>query len=405
MRIVVAHPGTQHASRLAAQLSRLDVLKMFWTGFAYASGSRMWRLSRGLVPSRLRRKLLNRAVNDVPADRIRSLPWFEAGEILRKAIMGECEGFYHSRNARFQRKICAEATDGADGVVGFDTSSWILARHCRRSGIGFFLDQSIAHPLARKRIWETIQHRYPDWGTAFETRRQEILAAEEEEHALADRIVVASSFTRHTLVEHGVDPDKIRVNPYGVDLERFRARDHDPGRHPLRFVFVGSLQARKGVPLLVDVWRHLAPRDAELWLVGTSAPSVRRLLPGLAGLHVKGPVQNSQLPKIFHDCDVFVFPSLFEGFGLVILEAMASGLPVITTDATAGPDVVTDGQDGFLVPAGDTEALRAKMRWCLENRDHLPGMGEAARRAAEPFTWDAYGERWADSLREVLGAR
>lgn len=403
MRIAVVHPGTQHASKLAAQLSRLGILDAFWTGFAYGSDSRMWRLAQRLLPSRLQLGMRNRAVADVPAMKIRSLRFFEMGEILRRSIKGEDEAFYHLRNFRFQQKVAGRATADVDGVIGFDTSSWVLARRCRDSRVRFFLDQSIAHPLARERIWDGVRRRYPEWVDTHEPRRPEVLAAEREEHTLADRIVSASSFTKRTLVEHGVEGGKILVNPYGVDGRRFHSGDRASRDRPLRFIFVGSLQARKGIPVLVDAWRRLAPRDAELWLVGAASAQARKLIPDLPGLALKGPISNADLPAIFDACDAFVFPSLFEGFGLVILEAMANGLPVITTDATAGPDVLTDGRDGFLVPAGDADALEARMRWCLENRDRIPAMGAAARRAAEPFTWEAYGERWAGIIHDVLG--
>ncbi|HPA21370.1 MAG TPA: glycosyltransferase family 4 protein [Verrucomicrobiae bacterium] len=403
MRVIVTHPGTQHAFRLAAELSRLGLLEMFWTGFAYPADSRLGRFLRTSIPSAgIRRKLSSRALAGVPSAKLRCLASVELWALLWKSWLGGGEELYWRRNAAFQRGIPDAVLAGADAVVGFDTASWILAKRCGALGIPFILDQSIAHPLARERLHQTLAESYPDWSDTYQVRRADVLAGEREEHAQAKRIVVASTFTRRTLIEHGVGGAKIRVNPYGVDLERFRMGDRDAANRPLRFIFVGALQARKGLPLLLEAWRRLKSSDAELRLVGPAAPDVRKLIPGLPGLSVRGSVPNSELPRLFADCDVFVFPSLFEGFGLVILEAMASGLPAITTEATGGPDFISEGRDGFLVPAGDVDALEAKMRWCIENRGSLAEMGAAARTTAERFTWGAYGERWAEILEGAI---
>jgi glycosyltransferase involved in cell wall biosynthesis len=95
------------------------------------------------------------------------------------------------------------------------------------------------------------------------------------------------------------------------------------------------------------------------------------------------------LRRRYRESDVFVFPSCFEGFGLVILEAMATGLPVISTDATAAPDLL-DSESGKVVPSGDVDALVAALRWMGENRSRVREMGEAAKRRAEHFGWDRY---------------
>jgi glycosyltransferase involved in cell wall biosynthesis len=100
-------------------------------------------------------------------------------------------------------------------------------------------------------------------------------------------------------------------------------------------------------------------------------------------------------------CDVFVLPSYFEGFGLVLLEAMASGLPIITTTATAGPDILTEGTDGWNIEPGDLASLVERMNYCLEHPAEVREMGRQARATAQRFTWSAYGERWMRILAEV----
>ena len=101
------------------------------------------------------------------------------------------------------------------------------------------------------------------------------------------------------------------------------------------------------------------------------------------------------------EADAFVFPSLFEGFALVILEAMAAGLPVITTPNTAGPDLIEDGKEGLIVPAGDANALREAMQSLLHNPERARSMGRAAHEKTKEFTWERYGERWEALVRDI----
>ena len=100
--------------------------------------------------------------------------------------------------------------------------------------------------------------------------------------------------------------------------------------------------------------------------------------------------------------DVFVFPSLFEGFGLVILEAMAQGLPVITTSHTVGPDIIEDGVDGFIVPIRSSEAIAEKLELLAADRPRLEAMREAAIATARRFTWENYRRRLAEVLAPLV---
>jgi alpha-maltose-1-phosphate synthase len=399
LNVLLVHPGTQHSFRLAAELAARGVLGGFYTGTAFIDGGWIDRASQWL-PMKWRRKLASRRLREVPRERLHIRPMTEMTALLRLRRGGDDQQVWHRRAEVFQQSIPDFALAASSAAIGFDTSSWILAERCRQIAVPFILDQSIGHPDSKLPLYALAREQYPAWNDGIDERRPEVRAAERQEHDGATRVVSASSFTSRSLVDHGVDPAKIRLIPYGVDFERFVFQPRTDSR-PTRFIFVGFLNARKGVPLVLEAWQKLHASGAELWLVGRMSPAVRHLLPDLPGIRYFGAVPQDEVSRLMQQCDVFVFPSYFEGFGLVLLEAMACGLPVITTTATAGPDLVTEGENGWVFEPGDLERLTESMTYCLEHNGELAEMGRQARATAEQFTWSSYGDRWLQLLGEV----
>lgn len=237
-----------------------------------------------------------------------------------------------------------------------------------------------------------------------------------KEMELADLVLVACGFVEKTIREF-LPEKRIAIAPYGVDAEFWSPvgeDDRKTGRRdngtigglrsedallatsdsrratpPLRFIYAGQSSIRKGIPVLIEAWEKAQLRDAELLLVGSWQLADDRLKKLPAGVRFIGPVGPEKLRELYLESDVFVFPSFFEGFGLVILEAMACGLPVIASDRSAGPDVL-DEACGRVIAAGDVEHLVESLRWFGTNRGRLPEMKKAARTKAEGFTWEKY---------------
>jgi glycosyltransferase involved in cell wall biosynthesis len=355
-----------------------------------------------MAPAAIKLRWANRRTVGVPSRRLSLFPRLE-WSAFRALRQGEPpESVYHRRNASFQRAIPDRWILEASHVVGFDTSSWILADRTRRFNRPFVLDQSIGHPRRKEQVFEEVRRRFPAWAGSVKPKLEAQLALEDKEHESASKIVAASSFSRQTLTDSGVPEGKIGIIPYGVDLAEFCPRAETVGyERPFRFIFVGLVNARKGVPVLLEAWRRMGDTGAELWLVGAVAEEIRSLIPALPGLRLLGPWRHDRLPALFHECDVFVFPSFFEGFGLVILEAMASGLPIIATPATAAPDLINDGLEGLMVPAGEAAMLATAMTRCLDDRNWVAAAGVAARTQAEDFPWSRYGDRWTALLSNL----
>ena len=186
------------------------------------------------------------------------------------------------------------------------------------------------------------------------------------------------------MVARGVERSRISVIPHSVDLVRFSPAPR-PARieSTLRVVFVGSLGLGKGFPYLLNAERMLGPERVSVHVVGaTGDPWCRRLFETLRkGLKVS--VAPGDPLNAYRDADLLVLPTLHDGFGYVVAEAMACGLPVITTDRCGAAEWVRDGESGWVVPAANGDALAAALDRALHRSTDLREMGRAARRTIE----------------------
>jgi glycosyltransferase involved in cell wall biosynthesis len=226
----------------------------------------------------------------------------------------------------------------------------------------------------------------------------------------ADHVIAISSDSRDELAAtYRVDPQNLSLILHGVDTERYRPRE---GSHPavssdeLTLLFVGRLVSRKGVSTVIEAMAELNRSDVELLIAGTGRHDERlrgiaRTLGVTDDVTFLGYVPDEDLPTLYSATDVFLFPSRYEGFGLVFLEALASGTPVIGTPVGGVPDIVEDGETGYVVPH-DPAAFAEKITYLADNPDILDAMSHAARAEAEDRTWDHVAGQVEEVYRRVL---
>lgn len=227
------------------------------------------------------------------------------------------------------------------------------------------------------------------------------LERKDEELRLADRIFVASTFTRRTLEQCPFPIAPISVVPYGADIGICSSpQKTTKPSDPLRILFVGGLGQRKGLSYLLEAIKTLGP-SVHLTLIGRKSVDSCRPLDMATDTHRWIPsLPHEDILREMRNHDVFVFPSLFEGFGLVITEALSQGLPVITTPNTCGPDVISEGVDGFIIPIRDSEAIAEKIELLLRDRNLLEAMSEAAQEKARQLTWANYRARLISDIKK-----
>ena len=391
--VLLTHPGTQYSHALAAQLHRHGLLYRFATGIAFGR-------EYGWLPKALQTRVLP----TVP-DALLHRQWRTEYQSLRQMRKGgDAESILHQRNQRFQQQLPDDLLQTANCIIGFDTSSWILAQRAAQWQKTFVLDASIAHPRLKESIYAQLREQYPQWQQQLTPKSEALLQLEQAEMQQATHIVAATSFTKNSYIAQGIPADKISINPYGVHLSYFHSKWDGPvaEKQKLIFAFLGSINARKGIPWLLKIWPaiHAQYPQAELQLAGYGQWPAQLPLP--KGVVLKGPIHPADRLAFLQQADVFVFPSFFEGFAQTIIEAMACGLPVITTTHTVGPEVIENYQHGFVLTPGDDAALTQAMLHFLEQPDRIRPMGEAARRQVLPYSWEAYGDRWAQIIHQLL---
>lgn len=223
-----------------------------------------------------------------------------------------------------------------------------------------------------------------------ETEMSPLFSHNDETFAMADAVICASSFTKHSLAAAG-STKPAHVVGYGVDLDLFSARTIAPSARPLTVGFVGALSQRKGARYLLGALAALPKGTAKLILY-TRASVDRDLIRGFedVDVEVRGGLSDAELAADLKRCDLVALPSIAEGFGLVILEAMACGVPVLCTTSTGGADFIRHRQNGFLIEPGSKDAILRELEWALTRRDELFQLGQAARVEAAQHTWAAY---------------
>ncbi len=208
----------------------------------------------------------------------------------------------------------------------------------------------------------------------------------------------------------GVVPSHVPVFniPYHCDLSEYLAIPRTEPRGPVRFLFSGQLIPRKGVDVLIEAFERICERghDARLTLLGDGpyrGHYERRLSPEWADrVRFAGFVQPGDLPRAFSGADVFVLPSRYDGWGVVVNEALAAGMPLILTSKVGALDLVEPGRNGYVVPPGNADALAAAMEPFVERPELVRRFGEHSRALAKGWTVERGAERWHEMCRTVL---
>jgi glycosyltransferase involved in cell wall biosynthesis len=403
-RAIVFHPERQHSHLTAFALQREGLLELYLTGF-YFKNAHWQRAGLGLLPAtvraRIERTLSKRRYARLDDARIRTHALYTlADRLIARSTLGAalCPGF------RRHELDWIEAWAGAwterrrpKALIAYDGCALGAFRRAHAAGAVAILDQTIGHVAHGREIMRMEQAHYPAWKDSVPVIDPDWMIEKcIEEARTADWIIAPSDYVVSTLIEVGARPERIVKIPYGVDVERFTPAPAQP-RDTFRLLLVGLLTQRKGIMYLLEAARRLALPNLQVVLVGHLFLDRAALAP-YADLFTHVP-HTTEIERYYRESDVFVLPSIHEGSAQVTYEAMASGIPVVTTPNAGSP--VRDGIDGFIVPVRDIEALMERIERLYLDRDLRAQMGRNGREHILEFTALAYSERLSSFLRGI----
>lgn len=399
--ILLSHPtGNENVRQAALALQEADLLGEFWTCISWNPDSPM----NHFLPRALRNQFLRRSFPESVRPLTRPRPLREVGRLVFG--MFDIDAVLQDLDRAVAERLREKGKFSA--VYAYEDCALSSFRVAKERDVQRLYDLPIGYWRVAQRIYAEEREREPEWAETLTGIRDsdEKLARKDEELKLAQHVIVASSFTAETL-ERAEFSGGVSVIPYGAPEGDASACPGTCGstslrEKRLRVLFVGSLGQRKGLSYLLRALESLG-ENAELTLLGRKTSEN---CPALEAAIRK----YRWIPTLAHDAilremqrhDVLVLPSLFEGFGLVILEAMAQGLVVIATPHTAAPDLIDDGTDGFIVPIRSAEAIAERLQLLLRDSARLRDMKLAARGKAQAHRWEVYRRSLAQLAREVV---
>lgn len=407
--VIISHPtGNANVRAAVKALADRKLLNTFYTGVGVFPNSLLYKLSHLSMLAELRKRALDSSVQRFT----RLHPFREVGRLLSARL--KLSNFTRHENGYFcidqvylnldrhisgrlhrqnQLRTVFAYEDGA--LSSFEKAAVLGMNRIYELPIGYWRS-------AIKLMKPEIINR-PEWAetiTIFKDSETKLIR-KDRELELASQILVASNFTASTLKDYPGKLGPVKVIPYGFpnvgSPKEYRALS---GRK-LRMLFVGSLSQRKGIASLFEAV-NMFPGRIELTVVGMkSSDDCPALNTELAKHRWIPALPHNEILSLMKASDVLAFPSLFEGFGLVITEAMSQGTPVITTERTAGPDLIRNNESGWLIDAGSTEHLAA----CIEDLLCKPGEvklnGANAYESAARRPWSVYGDELCDYIESV----
>ncbi len=407
MKLLLYHSqGNANVRATAVGFAEAHLLQEFHTSIACFRGSFLDRLGSINFLSEIRRRRfdgkLKSFTHTSPAVELARLISLRLG--LSKLTKHESGIFCVDATIKnLDKKVASglrRATHpGVDGVYAYEDGAAFSFHEARRMGLQKFYDLPTGYWRAKLRILEGEKKRYPEWQNTIRglIDSKEKLHRKDEEIRMADRIFVASKFTASTLKDFPGTLPPVEIIPYGFPMAA-PAKEYRKDL-PVKLLFVGSLSQQKGIANLFEAVDALGD-SVRLTLVGRKPTQDCPALDiELAKHHWIPSLSHDKILQIMREHDVLVFPTLFDGFGLVISEAMSQGTPVIATYNSAGPDLIDNERNGWLVDGGATDELLTAIEQLVANPSLIANAGKEAIEKARSRPWEVYMQELSNAVR------
>jgi starch synthase len=383
MQIALAVFGVYHHFELAHQLHRRGHLQKIYSTWPWA------RLKREGLPRPLVGAFPLLHTTDYLLNRSRFYP---------AAISSKMNSWNTLAFDRWTSRQIAPC----DAFIAISGAGLLTGRKVQANGGRFICDRGSTHQRYQE---DVVAEEYRCWNLPQPLSKPHIAIREEEIYATADAITVPSTVAQRSFVAMRIPAEKVHVIPYGVRLDHFTCTA-EPPENSFEVLFAGQVSLRKGIPYLLQAFARLKHPNKRLTIAGAIQDDIRSLLSTLPTGNVvfTGSLPQPQLAKKMSASHLLVLPSIEEGLALVQGQAMACGCPVVATTATGAEDLFTDGEQGFIIPDRDIDALTERMQQIADDPTLHRRLSEAALLRVKTLGgWDQYGETWDRLLHQLTG--
>lgn len=411
-KILLSHPGSVQVTyqfALALQEQKKDFV--FHTSIYYIENTLVKFLIKILpkkISTKFKIRISQRQIPNLNRKFIFIHPAFELSYLLISRIRllkNFSEKVMRLRNIYFDKKITyILKKEYFDVVVGYDSCIYETFLYAKSKNKVCVLDQVIGHFKSGQKILTQEASDNPEFADSFTLNfNKNLIKRQENEIKLASWILLPSKYVMKTFIDNKVDPKKLLLCPYGVDTDKFYPSTKKITKNEFfEVLFVGQISQRKGIKYLFDAIQDLKNSKIKLTIIGKIIGSGSWLAKyNFSFTHINF-VPYNLLPSYYQNADIFVFPSLHEGSALAIYEALACGLPVITTFNSGS--IVRDKKDGFIIPIKDSNSIQNKINLLMHNPLLRDQLSKNARKQAEEFSWKNYRKRLINLLhtRNIL---
>ncbi|NJL73862.1 MAG: glycosyltransferase family 4 protein [Saprospiraceae bacterium] len=379
MKVIVAQPNKQYCNELLKALQQQQYLARFYTLLA----SNKMTLLQNITPNAFKGELRKRTFHDIPPDLIHHFPTLL---VYHKLMTGDITSKVKSSFKFFDQAVAkALRREMFDLVISYENANLYTFQAAKEQGKTTVLDLAQVHHQTIREIHEIVSLEK----NLTKEKLEFVDDLKQQALAVTDYTLTLSGFAKSTLVDNGMAAENIFVANLGINPALFTPKTTWNANSKLTFLFVGTMTSRKGIDLLLKVFKELRLPNVELLLVGPMADA-KDLMQQYSEIFTYIPfLHHEDLVKYYQKADVFVFPSYLDSWAQTVIEAMACGTPAIVTVHTGAKDAVEQG-GGFVIPINDAEALKEKILFFVENRTAIEEMGRRAHEIAQQYTWQNY---------------
>lgn len=379
MKVIISVPGRFHIFKLAGALEKEGYLKKIITGNPIFI-------------------MKNAGVSE---DKIYSIPIQFIGYLKGKYKFLNFFIPYSFEAVTFDY-IASKYVKGAEIFHGFP--NWMLKSgiEAKKSGILVVGEGSSTHILHREK---TLSEEYRKLNIKFKSHDTLEIKRQIDEYKICDCLFAPSELVKRSFIEYGMKEEKIIQIYYGVDEIFFKKIER---KKKNEIIIAGTIGVIKGTHILLEAYRKIKKKEGrlKLHLIGFFREDMKDIIEKNRDIiDFIGPIRKNDLPEYFSTVDIFVQPSLDDGFSLIVLEAMASGLPIVVSENTGISEIIQEGYDGYVVPVCDIEAVYKRLCELVYDDKKRKFIGEEATKKAMLYKWERYAKSCIQAYKNILEKR